>query len=146
VRAPLSRGPGTRRSRVFRRRPPSRSEGTRSWWSPRPVDEERLAESADLLLGEHDFRAVTPTETQHRGFTRNVESAIWHPRGGALEFEITADSLPRHMGRTPGGTMLLSPPEGMAAGPAGRRRAGRERSEAGSTAPSSGLYLVSVRY
>ncbi len=43
----------------------------RSWWVPRPVDEGELAESAALLLGEHDFRAFTPTQTQHRVFMRD---------------------------------------------------------------------------
>ncbi|HYX77120.1 MAG TPA: tRNA pseudouridine synthase A, partial [Gaiellaceae bacterium] len=69
------------RYRVFRRRTPSPFEVNRSWWFPRPLDEERLAESADLLLGEHDFRAFTPAETQHQVFTRTIESAVWHRRG-----------------------------------------------------------------
>jgi len=129
------------RYRIWRRRSPSPFEQKRSWWIPRPLDEERLAESADLLLGEHDFRAFTPTETQHEVFLRNVTRAEWHRRGDALEFEITADSFLRHMVRTLAGTMVELPPENIA-----RLLDGRARSEAGSTAPPWGLYLEGVTY
>ena len=71
--------------------------------------------SPTLLLGEHDFRAFTPTETQHRVFVRNVHSAAWHRRGDVLELEITADSFLRHMVRTLVGTMLERTPEELAA-------------------------------
>jgi tRNA pseudouridine38-40 synthase len=129
------------RYRIWRRREPSPFEHHRAWWYPRPLDEERLAESADLLIGGHDFRAFTPTETQHEVFVRNVLRAEWHRRRDALEFEITADSFLRHMVRTLVGTMLELPPERIAP-----LLEGGARANAGSTAPPEGLYLERIQY
>src|SRR5207244_5788382 len=78
------------RYRIWRRETPSPFELRRSYWYPRPLDHRALADSADLLIGEHDFRAFTPTETEHEVFTRDVREAAWFERGDVLELEIAA--------------------------------------------------------
>ena len=130
------------RYRIYRRRKRSPFEARRSWWYPRPLDEDALADSAELLLGEHDFRAFTPAETQHRVLVRDVKRAVWHRRSDALVFEIEADSFLRHMVRTLVGTMVERRPEELERLIAGDRN----RSDAGSTAPPWGLYLERVQY
>jgi tRNA pseudouridine38-40 synthase len=129
------------RYRIYNRRTRSPLEERRSWWISRELDEDRLARAAALLPGVHDFRAFTPTETEHRVFLRTVERAEWIRRDDHLDFEITANSYLRHMVRGLVGTMLELEPEQIAP-----LLAGRARHEAGQTAPAWGLYLVSVAY
>jgi tRNA pseudouridine38-40 synthase len=129
------------RYRVWQPRVRSPFELRRAYWHPRKLDLDRLNRSAALVVGEHDFHAFTPAETQHSIFVRTVSAASWHARGDALELEITANSFLRHMVRTLVGTMLVCEPEEIAPLLDGARRAA-----AGPTAPPWGLYLTEVDY
>jgi tRNA pseudouridine38-40 synthase len=129
------------RYRIWRLRSRSPFEVNRSLWHPRPLDLQRLQASAAMLVGEHDFRAFTPTDTQHEVFVRGVEDVRWHDRGDTVELEITADSYLRHMVRTLVGTMLEKDPDDVL-----NLLQGAPRSAAGPTAPAGGLYLIGVRY
>jgi tRNA pseudouridine38-40 synthase len=132
------------RYRVLARTPRSPLATRHALWWPRPVDLDALTAAAALVVGRHDFRAFTPTETRHKEFARTVTAAQWTRDGERLDFTITADSFLRHMVRTLVGTMLesgKSAPSRMT-----ELLEGRPRSDAGLTAPPHGLYLEGVAY
>ena len=86
--------------RVLTRRSRSAFERRRALHWPHPLDLGALRACADLLGGEHDFTAFTPTETDHVRFERIVLGAAWAPAGPELlEFRIESDAFMRNIDR-----------------------------------------------
>ena len=104
---------------------------------PGPLDADRAARRRRAAAGQHDFRAFTPTRTEHVFFDRTVAECDWSARGDELVLAVEADAFLRHMVRILAGTMLLV---GRGAWPArggARLLEGAPRGAAGPTAPGA---------
>jgi tRNA pseudouridine38-40 synthase len=149
--------------RVLRRRARSVRERGRALWWMGELDQAALAQCARAIVGRHDFRAFTPTETEHTRFERDVLRAEWRAvaagpepphapsrnsvdTGVVLEFWIEAHTFMRHMSRVLVGTMLDVGAGAMTVEQFIRLLDGAPREQAGKTAPPYGLALASVSY
>jgi tRNA pseudouridine38-40 synthase len=135
------------RYRLLTRPAPAPFERGRALWWPHRIDREGLGACAGILVGQHDFTAFTPTQTDHVHFHRRVLAAAWEDEpGDVLCFHVTADAFMRNMVRTLVGTMLEVASSRRTVEDFSALLNGAKRSEAGETAPPHGLYLESVSY
>lgn len=117
-----------------------------SWRVSFPLDMNLLHAAACRTVGRHDFRAFTPTQTEHVFFNRTVLSCSWTQYDNLLWLDIEADAFLRHMVRILVGTMIDVGRGKLDLSHFERLLAGANREEAGPTAPARGLFLWNVSY
>jgi len=115
-------------------------------WSARPLDLDAMNAAAGYVVGQHDFRAFTPTKTEHVFFDRTVTRCGWTVRGDELVFGVEADAFLRNMVRVLVGSLMQV---GLGRWDVTRfidLLDGAARPDAGPTVPAVPLTLVGVRY
>lgn len=115
-------------------------------WDHRPLDVERMQQAARCLVGEHDFSAFRALACQAKHARREIYHLSLQRSGDYIYLDIAANAFLHHMVRNIAGTLIAvgrgeQPVEWVEA-----VLGGRDRSQAGITAPAAGLYLVQVRY
>ena len=118
----------------------------------RSLDLDRMTQSAELFLGEHDWTAFSSaqsdSETRTRTITRCtiVSRQDERARAPIIEMTISAAGFLRYMVRSIAGTLLAVGCGELDAELIERAINQGDRSVAGATAPACGLTLLSVRY
>lgn len=114
-------------------------------WFHRPLDVERMAEAAALLVGEHDFSAFRDSECQARSPVRHLHEARVAAIGPLIVFTFRANAFLHHMVRNLVGSLVYVGAGRQPPGWVGELIALRDRAAAPTFAPE-GLYLAAVEY
>jgi tRNA pseudouridine38-40 synthase len=115
-------------------------------WERRPLDEHRMQQAANDLVGEHDFSAFRTVHCQAKSPVRELrELTVWRI-GNRVIISACANAFLHHMVRNLAGVLLYI---GFGEQPVHWAREvleTRDRTRGGITAPADGLYLTAVEY
>ncbi len=110
------------------------------------LDERKMAEAAECLVGRHDFSSFCTAKPERPNHVRTLEKVSVKREGDMITLELTGDGFLYNMVRIIAGTLLWV---GGGKIPPGEMRAileAKDRSLAGDTARPEGLTLVEIEY
>jgi len=118
----------------------------RALWFMHPLDENKMQEAANYLIGEHDFSAFRASSCQSQSVNRHLHSIKVARKNELITIDVKANAFLHHMVRNIVGTLL---PIGI-----GDKEPQwldkilkmRDRQKSGITAKANGLYLAGVEY
>lgn len=118
-----------------------------SWWIRSPLDIPAMQAAADMITGEHDFKAFEATGSPRSHTRRHVTQARWERQpNGRITFDITADGFLRYMVRNIVGTLVAVGMKKLTLQSFKEIFNAMDRTRAGATAPARGLFLMEVNY
>ena len=115
-------------------------------WYHHPLDEKRMQQAADRLLGEHDFSVFRAAECQAKSPVKVIRHAQVRRLGDSVVFDFEAGAFLHHMVRNMVGSLVYvgqgrHSPEWIS-----QLLESKDRKRAAPTFSASGLYLLGVRY
>jgi tRNA pseudouridine38-40 synthase len=115
-------------------------------WVSYPLDEQRMHQAAQQLMGEHDFTSFRSAECQSNTPKRHIFSIHVFRKQDFVVLDITANSFLHHMVRNIMGVLLEIGSQKKEVSWCSELLAAKNRNLASKTASPQGLYLTGVRY
>jgi tRNA pseudouridine38-40 synthase len=117
-----------------------------TWHCSYPLDEKKMNEAAQYLIGEHDFTSFCNVESQALSHVRNVISAEVFRHGNEVVIRIVGNGFLYNMVRIIAGTLMQigrgkGEPEDIL-----QMIEAKDRAAAGPTAPPQGLFLMQYEF
>lgn len=112
-----------------------------------PLDEERMRQGAQFLVGTHDFTSFSSVKAQTNTFVRTVyKLTVERTEDDIIHIRITGNGFLYNMVRIIAGTLLLVGAGKLEPEDVGQILAARDRGAAGPTAPAHGLTMIGITY
>lgn len=118
----------------------------RTTWEYRPLDEKKMHEAAQVLVGEHDFNAYRALGCQAKSPVRTIYELKVFRKGAYVFIDIEANAFLHHMVRNIAGVLMDIGAGKQPVEWAQQILHTRDRTQGGITAPPFGLYLTNVIY
>ena len=111
------------------------------------LDEGRMRQGAQFLVGTHDFTSFSSVKAQTNTFVRTVyELTVERTEDDIIHIRITGNGFLYNMVRIIAGTLLLVGAGKLEPEDVGRILAAKDRVAAGPTAPAHGLTMIGITY
>ena len=134
------------RYRILNRRGPPMLDKDRVWHVAPPLDDDAMAEGAQLLLGKHDFSTFRDSLCQAKSPVKTLDRLDVERDGDEIRVTAQARSFLHHQVRNMVGTLKLVGLHQWRPQRVVEALAQRDRRAGGPMAPAHGLYLVAVTY
>lgn len=115
-------------------------------WVHRSLDEKRMHDAAQLLLGTHDFSSYRALGCQAKSPVRTLSEISVTRKDDRVTIEVSANAFLHHMVRNIAGVLMAIGRGEEPVGWAQQVLERRDRTKGGVTAPPQGLYLMRVGY
>lgn len=132
--------------KINNRKYPLAIDRDRVWWIPQKIDLDLMQQAAELLLGTHDFTSFRALACQAKSPIKSIDHIHIKSNDDIVDIHIAAQSFLHHMVRNIVGTLVLVGQKRLSIDEFKKILLAKDRSEAGATAPSWGLYLSKVEY
>jgi len=117
-----------------------------TWHVRTPLDVAAMNEAGAVLVGEHDFSSFQAADCGRTNPVRRIRRVQVERRGHVVELDVKATAFLKNMVRIIAGTLCAVGRHQTTAEDVRRVLGTKDRTQAGMTAPASGLCLLEVDY
>ena len=111
-----------------------------------PLDVDLMNQAAKILFEYTDFQCFSKVKTDVKTYNCTIMEAHWKLDANSLNFKIKADRFLRNMVRAIVGTMIEVGAKKRTLEEFRKIITSKNRSNAGTSAPAHGLYLINIEY